>query len=733
MATVQHEANAMNSPTVDNVLCSKKSGRWLLTAGFVLLALSLYAPRLNSDGAYYYEFIRSMAINGDLQFTDERDFFTYRYVPVFEDFLPGDWIDRGYAPNIFSLGPALSWSLPYFAVHGFATLLQRAGYISPVTGYELAYCSVPGFSSMLQGLAALLLLGLWLQEFYSKRDSTFTVIIILFASNLLAFVCMTPAFSHSLSFLCSLTFLYLWHKFPQRHSGWNAAAYGMAAGAMALARWQNVFMLILPLADLLHELATIRTSRILRDRLKPYLIMGATAGIILLPQFCTTYLLYGKPLTDPQGHGGMHWLTPWFKTILFDSNHGLFVINPVYLFGFIGLPLVWRRDRRLAIGLLAVLISQTWINAVRRDPFGVGFGMRRFINTLPMVSFGLCALLDAARRISWLRCGLIAVLVLLIPWNLLLMAQYYLTDLGAPWTHVPPRLIVERQLSLAPQLLLNLCQRGLLLSGLNSNTVSASSAVTLTLLLIAATVTVSFLFQRMIALPHDRLALFGKLCVLSALSFCIASAGWLLHSDARTTTLRAVELRKPDSLGTWKPYRRAQGAPYPGRISGLLFRGDQIFFDSAKAEYFRDKFIELGWYKTEQSFFLRRSNNWAVIPLRPPQRARAMELVTAISSDKVIPLGTAALEAEVLTGSSIERWPLRVGQHIGVSSTYPPQAAAASDDQCTKIWTWDRNGQLAARYSSIRTFDQPSEVKEIRIRSVTSDGDVHLFGVALLN
>lgn len=72
---------------------------------FVVLQALLFSPRLNSDGAYYYEYLRSWVLQNDFNFADEREFFTWEWVPVIKDYLPGGWEETGYPPNIFSFRP----------------------------------------------------------------------------------------------------------------------------------------------------------------------------------------------------------------------------------------------------------------------------------------------------------------------------------------------------------------------------------------------------------------------------------------------------------------------------------------------------------------------------------------------------------------------------------------------------------------------------------------------------
>jgi hypothetical protein len=701
----------------------------------LLLLVFLYRPGLNSDGSYYYEFIRSYVFDGDLQFLNEREFFSYRYVPVgvMEKPPPGDFIDRGYTHNIFSLGPPLSWSVPYGLVHLGARVLAAAGAVGPLTGYELGYRSVVGFSSVLQVLLGLLLLTPWLASHYGHREARLVTPLLLVASNLVAFMVITPAFSHALSFLCTVIFLYVWDRSRPDWSWWRFAAWGALCGWLLMARWQNAFLGILPLADLVHGLLRRRGARPRLDLLGRYALMGFIAFLVAVPQFTATAILYGKPLTDPQGRGGMHWLTPWFRTVLFDGNHGLFRVNPIYLVGYLALPLVWKRDRRLAAGLLAALISQSWINAVRRDPFGVGFGMRRFINTLPMVAFGLAALLALLRRRPRLRTAAVGFLTLLAPWNLLLMAQYYLSELGAPWHTVPPALIRRRQFTLAPRLLLELVRGSTLgkmigmpgFGGIGP-LLSVLALVALVLLLVAALPRL----ERLSAGRGDRLLAAG---VLGAVLFSLAAAAALAHSDARTVLLRTIELRSPEKLGSVDRLRQRADRPYAGRASGLVFEGADIRFVRLRAEYDRNRFLALGRYRREEAFFLRRRDEWAVITLREPTPAGALQLVTAVEATTPLPAGAPLLTLEIEGRDAAgrpcsERLTLHYGKdsgplHLEQAGELPPARPA--------VTFRDPEGRLARLYSATQRPKRCTTIARLRVRSELPAATVHLNGIAL--
>ena len=133
-----------------------------LAAGYVLLtALYLwlgYLGRIDerirgTDSVYYYIYVRSLLFDGDLDFSNELEFFYGR--PDIQG-----TTTTGLPPNVFSVGPALLWS-PCFIVAHVATLLGQS-FVSELEadGYSALYQSFVYIGNSLYGLAGILLTAL---------------------------------------------------------------------------------------------------------------------------------------------------------------------------------------------------------------------------------------------------------------------------------------------------------------------------------------------------------------------------------------------------------------------------------------------------------------------------------------------------------------------------------------------------------------------------------------------
>ncbi|MCC6630336.1 MAG: hypothetical protein IT340_23380 [Chloroflexi bacterium] len=153
----------------------------------------------------------------------------------------------------------------------------------------------------------------------------------------------------------------------------------------------------------------------------PAYSLGLALGF--LPQMAAWQVLFGAPLAVPQGGAFFTWQEPHWLEVLLSPRNGLFTWTPVALLGIVGLALLLRHTPRWALVGLAAVALQVLVNGLLLDWWaGAAFGARRFIGGAVFLALGLgwlAALLWPARR--RLAIGLVAVLIAL---NGLLVAQY---------------------------------------------------------------------------------------------------------------------------------------------------------------------------------------------------------------------------------------------------------------------------------------------------------------------
>ncbi|MBN1297052.1 hypothetical protein JXA80_09745 [bacterium] len=684
---------------------------------FIGLQLLLFAPRLNSDGAYYYEYLRSWVIQQDLNFDDEREFYTWEWVPVLRDFLPGDWEETGYPPNIFSLGPCIGW-LPFYAlVHMLMLALGAIGVPVSQTGYGVLYRMLPMTVSMISGLITLILCDrLGKEAGFLETDRSRALVLILGASHFPAFLFITPAFAHAFSVMWTTWFMLMWYL-----SGTAAARswrpvhyilYGMIGGMAVLMRWQNLFVMILPCVDALRQIGQWKNRLETRDKLLCWLGFASGLLVTIFPQLLVTHTLYGRWLTDPQGHGGMHWFQVNLSIILFDRIKGLFTVNPILLPAIIALPILWYRNRRLTIGLLTLTVTQTYINAVRRDWAGVGFGMRRFLNLMPAFALGMMVIAAVFSRPGLRRYRIPAGLVGagLIIWNVLLMAQYYLSTLGAPWVNMSFGEMVQRQWTQSPTCLLELMGGALLGRGL------IRDPFCLLLLAFSLVVTgcvirwlprISETIRSVFRKTPGRLLFFGAWSVFTVTS-------WLTAVIVQADSYQVIDLAPGTSYGQLRDMTLNGQTGYQGIAGGIrIGPGKQWIHLEAHKAYHRDRFLNPGMLSIRP-----------VPPIHPdehltwffPERVRAdrlemithMERVTGLSAGEH--LAEIAVETEI--GTHLQ-FPVVFGRHAGSDKEQNYKDGVWIERDWPALHPIEEDtGDMRAIYS----FDPPVAIRSVTIR-----------------
>jgi hypothetical protein len=203
---------------------------------------------------------------------------------------------------------------------------------------------------------------------------------------------------------------------------------GAAAGLMTMTRWQNAVFVVFPLADLLWTMWRTRrgaTGAWLGTTAKSLALFGAAALVAFAPQLLFWKAVYGSFVYLPTREHGFEpgLLPPFMADVLFSSNRGLLSWTPIITASLAGLAIFARRQWAVALVLAGGVLGQLWVNgAVEIWWGGVGFGARRFANSMLAFAVGLAALL------AWMRGRPLAAPVLLLAgllvYNAVFMAGY---------------------------------------------------------------------------------------------------------------------------------------------------------------------------------------------------------------------------------------------------------------------------------------------------------------------
>ena len=381
--------------------------------------LSLGA-RLQSDGFYYFAYLRSIWFDGDINFAND-----YRLLGLDDKphlFVP---TATGHAQTAWSIGPSLM-AMPFFAVGDRIARAQAAsGQAVALDGTSYPYRQAVCVAGLVWGLVGLYFSFLLARRVATAGGAATAVALVTLGSFVLWYLVKEPSMAHAPSLSVVAAFTAYWASTRPGRTPRQWIVLGLLAGFMAAVRWQNILFVLLPALD--GVAVAIRLPRT-RESALTLLTTGvafALAALVgLSPQLLAWKTIYGSWFAVSPVSPEIRWWDSHWDEVLWSSRNGLLAMSPVLYVGLAGLALLWRRDRMASAGIWIVLAVMTFLNGAVQDWWGgAAFGGRRFDSTIPVFIAGAALALDAA--VAWVRRHPRAVVGLgaagLVVWNVTLM------------------------------------------------------------------------------------------------------------------------------------------------------------------------------------------------------------------------------------------------------------------------------------------------------------------------
>jgi len=379
--------------------------------------------RLQSDGFYYFAYLRSIAFDGDVEFTND-----YKLLGLGDKVHLFNPTPTGYAQSAWTIGPAIVWAPFFAAAHPIAGRLASAGADVSTNGISYPYRQAVCIAGLFYAL-----LGCWFTYrlttlFFDRRLAAGAVALVICGSFMLWYIVKEPSMTHAPSMAGVAGLVWMWARTHGRRTRLQWALLGLVAGFITLIRWQNALFAILPAYEALTMLvaaARRRERTAVTSTLVAGAIFTACAVIGFVPQMIAWKSIYGSFLAVSPVGPQIRWWDPQLVDILWSARNGLFSWSPILYLGAIGLVLFAVSRPWIGVPALAAIAVMTYFNASIQDWWGsAGYGGRRFEGTLPLFALGVAAF------VSWitgvvLRHPLRTVAsggALLIVWNLTLMS-----------------------------------------------------------------------------------------------------------------------------------------------------------------------------------------------------------------------------------------------------------------------------------------------------------------------
>ena len=265
--------------------------------GFVALLLVLVClfhwgyERAGSDGREYFVQLRSLVIDGDLDFANENATFG----------------TRGTARR-YAFGAPLLWVPFYLACHAWLGALNLFGAANPLDGYGSPYQRAIGLGTLLYGFAALVLIYRMLRDYFPRGLSWITLVSVCFGSFVVWYLTVENSMVHGVSMFATTLLFFVWHRARRNPRAADWARVGVAAGLMTMVRWQNGLFLLLPAVQMAHRVWTDTTGDAVARGMtlvKRGGVLAVAGGLTFVPQMGFWKLVYGEWWHLPSNEHGV--------------------------------------------------------------------------------------------------------------------------------------------------------------------------------------------------------------------------------------------------------------------------------------------------------------------------------------------------------------------------------------------------------------------------------------------
>jgi hypothetical protein len=314
-------------------------------------------------------------------------------------------------------------------------VLQRLGFNVEVDGFSLPYHVTMALATALYAFVGLFLSFRFAQSYVPEYWSFVATIGIWFASSLPVYMYFNPSYSHAHSVFVAALFLWYWNRTRHQRSFIQWIILGLLSGLLLDVYYLNIAILLVPLLESLQGYgrnwrAPGHSWEGTRTLFLANIAYCAATVAAFLPTLVVRGIITGHPLE--LGYDDLsfsHWMHPALWQPLISSNHGLFTWTPIVIPAIVGLVLLGKFDRDLAIYSLASALAMYYIVACHSAWHGVSsFGNRFFISLTPFLILGLGVTLQEVagwfRQRSAAKAATATVIGALILWNLAFVFQW---------------------------------------------------------------------------------------------------------------------------------------------------------------------------------------------------------------------------------------------------------------------------------------------------------------------
>lgn len=292
------------------------------------------------------------------------------------------------------LGGVAIMEFPFFiAGHYMAGLLgyQQDGFSPP---YQFAIV----FGAIVYFILALFLLRRILLKYFSESVTALTLLLMMLASNIIQYISIDGAMSHSYIFPLYVLMLYFTIKWHEKPSILSASLVGAIVGLASISRPTEAVMLFIPL---LWGTQTKESSaekwKLVKQNKMHLFFLAISLFLAVLPQLTYWKLATGSFVYDV----GSKWefLTPHFR-VLFGWEIGWFMYTPITIFFILGMFFIKNYPFRYSV-ITFCLLNIYIIIAWHDWQYGATYSCRALTQSYPVFALPFAAFINRINTRKW--------------------------------------------------------------------------------------------------------------------------------------------------------------------------------------------------------------------------------------------------------------------------------------------------------------------------------------------
>jgi hypothetical protein len=333
----------------------------------------------------------------------------------------------------FTCGVAIML-LPFFAI---AFLLDSLFGLGDGSFYSAHYLLFVNIGAAFYTTLGLFFYSRWLRNYVSPRSALLCAAVTLFGTHLLYYSVDETLMSHLYSFFLFSLMLYSSSMYKKESRFRFFVVFAVALALAILTRPTNaLFGVIAFLADVRNWAdlkQNIRTFFTARNILTAVLI----CFFIFLPQMLYWKFALGKYISWSYGDEGfIYWKDPWFKTVWFAPQSGLFLYTPILLLSLIFSAALALKKKPGGLLVLFTFFLVSYLCASWASPyFGLcNFGKRPMVEYLPILMLPMAFSFEKIPGFTTTgRVAMTLIVLALVYYNIALFHSFDTCFFGEPW------------------------------------------------------------------------------------------------------------------------------------------------------------------------------------------------------------------------------------------------------------------------------------------------------------